>query len=106
MQGSVDSVHKVCSPFKAICAENQVVRIVFRKCKLTGSAYGLFAELSDIKELDLSGLNTGNVTDMGRMFYGCSGLRSLDVSGFQIGSETSTGCMLLIGMRQGKFISR
>ena len=42
----------------------------------------MFSGCSSLASLDLSGWNTGNVTDMGLMFHGCSKLASLDVSRF------------------------
>lgn len=81
------------SPFTLLCEEKEVERIVFGNCKLTGSAERLFCGLKKVKEIDLSGLDTKNVTYMEYMFCGCSGLRSLDVSGFEINSGTGTGGM-------------
>lgn len=46
----------------------------------------LFYECSDLKELDVSGLDTRNVTDMSNMFYGCCKLKELDVSRFNTSS--------------------
>ena len=43
---------------------------------------GMFNGCSSLQSLDLSGWNTANVIDMGRMFSGCSSLQSLDLSGW------------------------
>jgi surface protein len=48
-----------------------------------------------LTELDVSGFNTSNVTDMGSMFCKCSGLTELDVSGFDTSNVTDTFIMLL-----------
>ena len=42
----------------------------------------LFGVLRAVEALDLSGLDTSRVTDMGGMFSGCASLRSLDLSGW------------------------
>ena len=42
----------------------------------------LFRALRRVESLDLSGLDTSKVTDMWRMFVGCSSLASLDLSGW------------------------
>ena len=48
----------------------------------------MFYGCSSLTSLDVSGFNTDKVTDMSGMFYGCSGLKSLDVSGFKTGKVT------------------
>ena len=59
---------------------------------LYGSCAMLFYGLENLREIDLSNVNTSNVTDMNGMFYGCSSLTSLDLSSFDI-SNISTGNM-------------
>ena len=44
--------------------------------------FGMGVDCSGPTYLDLSGLDTSSVTDMGYMFKGCSGLTSLDLSGW------------------------
>ena len=44
-------------------------------------------------ELDLSGWDTSNVTNMYNMFYGCDNLTSLDVSNFDTSNVTDMSCM-------------
>ncbi len=44
----------------------------------------MFENCSSLQSLDLSGLDTGNVTDMYETFYGCSNLQSLDLSGWDM----------------------
>ena len=56
----------------------------------------MFNGCSGLTSLDLSNLDTSNVTDMYRMFYNCSGLTSLDLSNFDTSKVTNMG-----GMFQG-----
>ena len=49
--------------------------------------------MSGLKNLDLSGFKTDNVTDMSQMFDGCSGLTSLDLSGFKTDNVTDMSQM-------------
>ena len=53
----------------------------------------MFCGCSGLTSLDVSGLNTGNVTNMSRMFWGCSGLTSLNVSGWDTGNVTNMSFM-------------
>ena len=60
----------------------------------------MFSGCSSLSSLDLSGLDTSNVTDMGGMFEVCSKLASLDLSGFDTSQVTSmddifSGCSSL-----------
>ena len=60
---------------------------------LTSTAYW-FMECRSLAEIrGIANLKTANVTDMGYMFYGCSGLTSLDVRGFNTDKVTSMGGM-------------
>ncbi len=43
---------------------------------------GMFAYLDNVSSLDLSGLDTSNMTSMSRMFYNSTSLTNIDVSGF------------------------
>ena len=47
----------------------------------TPTTHGMFDGCSSLTSLDLSGLDTSRVKDMGYMFRGCSSLTSLDLSG-------------------------
>ena len=53
----------------------------------------MFYGCSGLASLDLSPLDTSNVTDMGYMFYGCSGLASLDLSPLDTSNVTDMGWM-------------
>ncbi|MBR5698248.1 MAG: BspA family leucine-rich repeat surface protein [Prevotella sp.] len=59
---------------------------------LTGLA-NWFKGCSALTELDLTNLNTENVTSMGYMFNGCSALTELDLSGFNTGKVTNANWM-------------
>ena len=43
---------------------------------------GMFAYLDNVDTLDLTGLDTSNMTSMSRMFYKSKSLKNIDVSGF------------------------
>ena len=43
---------------------------------------GMFAYLDNVSTLDLSGLDTSNMTSMSKMFYNSKSLTNIDVSGF------------------------
>ena len=43
---------------------------------------GMFAYLDNVSTLDLSGLDTSNITSMSRMFYNSKSLTNIDLSGF------------------------
>ena len=60
----------------------------------------LFGGLYAMEALDLSGLDTSQVTNMGDMFFACSSLRSLDLSGWDTSRVTGmwgmfSGCTSL-----------
>ena len=65
--------------------------------KLTYWNYGFYfydnMNQDQITSFDLSKYDTSNVTDMGHMFYGCSGLTSLDVSKFDTSNVTDMSYM-------------
>lgn len=55
--------------------------------------YGLFSRCTKLTSLNLSGLNMRNVTNMGFMFNDCSSLKSLDLSDLNTENVTDMGCM-------------
>jgi uncharacterized repeat protein (TIGR02543 family) len=60
-----------------------ITKLVFEKGVIfTGKCRTMFADMGKLTELDVSGVDTSNVTDMAGMFNECSELTSLDVSGF------------------------
>ena len=54
---------------------------------------GMFQNCSNLEYLDLSRFVTDNVTSMESMFYKCSGLKKLNISGFNTGKVTDMGRM-------------
>ena len=58
-------------------------------CDALTNANSMFMGCGNLTSLDLSGLDTSNVTDMYRMFYNCSGLTSLDLSGLDTSKVTT-----------------
>ena len=59
------------------------------------SMYGMFKECVKLREVDLSGLNTANVNNMGDMFYSCMALTKANLSGLNTDSVES-----MVGMFQ------
>ena len=64
------------------------------------SMMGYFAGFSKMTSIDLSALDTSNVTDMGSMFSGCNSLTSLEVNKFDTSKVTAmyfmfSGCRSL-----------
>ncbi len=66
--------------FDSTLSEAETIR--FSDCTIVGSAYHAFQGFTNVREIDLSGLNTSEISSMSRMFQGCSSLESLDLSGF------------------------
>lgn len=58
-------------------------------------AYALLSGCSALKEVDLSGFDTGSVTMYAYMFEDCSSLEEIDLSGLDTSSATYTGTMFL-----------
>ena len=77
-----DSLHDVMAAAK---------HVRFEGCKILGGMHGFFYQLKNLKSIDLKGLDTSQVTDMGGMFGFCSGLMVLDVSGFDTSQVTDMG---------------
>ena len=78
-------------------ADRLTIRVVFdasfRDFRPTTTArwFSYYRALKQIKGLEY--LNTAEVKDMSRMFYGCSGLTSLDLSRFNTQNVTNMGSM-------------
>ena len=53
----------------------------------------MFQGCSFLTNIDLSNLNTNNVTNMNGMFYGCSSLTNINLSNFNTNNVTNMGCM-------------
>ncbi|MBQ9562192.1 MAG: BspA family leucine-rich repeat surface protein [Lachnospiraceae bacterium] len=61
--------------------------------RLPSDCYMLFVMQEKLRSIDLSGVDTGNVTSMRYMFDGCSDLTDVDVSGWDTRGVTSMECM-------------
>ena len=69
---------------------------------------GMFAYLDNVSTLDLSGLDTSNMTSMSRMFYNSKSLTNIDVSGFDTSKVVNMdnmfqGCANLINLDLSNF---
>ena len=61
---------------------------------LLSSGYGMFSNLSNITTIDLSTIDTSNVTNMYQMFYDCNSLTTLDLGdNFDTSNVTSMNYM-------------
>ena len=85
----------------SIGSENGVV-----EANTNGS--GMFAYLDNVSSLDLSGLDTSNMTSMSRMFYNSTSLTNIDVSGFDTSKVVNmanmfAGCTNLKGLNLSIF---
>ena len=72
------------------------------------SMIGYFEDFSAMKSIDLSALDTSEVTDMSAMFSGCSSLTNLDLSNFDTSQVTYmslmfTSCSSLTSLDVSKF---
>ena len=61
--------------------------------KGNGSMVSMFSECNALTNVDLSGFDTTNVTDMACMFNKCSSLTNVDVSGFKTSNVTRMDSM-------------
>ena len=55
---------------------------------------GTFADLSKLAELDVTGWETNEVTDLSTMLQNCSSLTELDISGWELGNVANAENML------------
>ncbi len=62
---------------------------------LPANCGSLLKDLAVCTSMDLSGFDTGAVTDMNSMFYGCVKLTSLDLSGFSTSAVTDMSYMFM-----------
>ena len=63
---------------------------------------GMFADCSSLTTLNLTGVNTAQVTDMSHLFEYCSSLRELDLSGFNVLSVTNFDDMFQMSLSLNK----
>ena len=70
-------------------------KIVFKDCVVVGGSMSyMFAGLREnLISVDMSGLDTSNVTDMSNMFYWCSNLKSVNMSGLDTSNVTDMSDM-------------
>lgn len=59
------------------------------------SMYNMFGNCSGLSSLDLSGFNTSNVTNMDSMFCYCTGLASLNLNNWDTRNVTNMGSMFI-----------
>ena len=69
---------------------------------------GMFAYLDNVSTLDLSGLDTSNMTSMSKMFYNSKSLTNIDTSGFDTSKVVSMygmfyGCSNLVDIDLSSF---
>ena len=57
--------------------------------RMTDESCSLFSGLSNVTEIDISGIDTSDIKDMSFMFASCSSLKSLDLSSFDTSKVTS-----------------
>ena len=57
------------------------------------NCYEMFSLYENCTAIDLSNVDTSNVSDMSWMFYGCTDLTTLDLSGFDTGNVTDMNNM-------------
>ena len=76
------------------------MRDMFRELNLSGfdtsqvtNVQGMFCLCSSLIELDIKNFNTTNIKNMYQMFFGCSSFTLLDVSGFNTSNVTNMGAM-------------
>ena len=60
---------------------------------------GLFSGCENLKQVDLSDLDTSNVTDMSHMFFQCYNLKSIDMSGLDTSNVTDMSEMFYVCIR-------
>ena len=76
-----DFADQVPTPINAIegIDHKEIQRINFKgKLTIKGSASGLFSNLPKLEKIDLTNVDTSNVTNMDNLFAFCSGLKEID----------------------------
>ena len=80
-------------PLSNISLPDYVEKVVFRDCKIIGSANYLMSSLYQLKSVEFFNFDTSDVTSMQEMFCDCGRLKSLDLSSFDTSNVTSMYCM-------------
>ncbi|MGI6220643.1 MAG: BspA family leucine-rich repeat surface protein, partial [Coriobacteriales bacterium] len=89
--GQVDEVAEV--PWSSRCNEITAVEAIGNVSPVTMN--GWFAGCSNLREVDLTGLDSSRVEDMSYLFSGCEALSSLDLSYFNTsGAKTMQGMFM------------
>ena len=73
--------------------ESSIVSAKIKKTVIAKTTSRAFYDCKSLRSVDLSGLDTSQVTSMASMFEGCSSLASLDVSSFDTSSATDMSRM-------------
>jgi len=74
---------------------NRITAVLFQGTVRAKTCLEMFYHLYNVKEIDLTGLDTSEVTMMRGMFAWCPALEALDVSGLDTSGVTSTREMFL-----------
>ena len=83
-----ESRSSVSYPWKAYSSQITEIQIL-GEVNGSGSLSGIFNTFTNCTSIDLTGLNTSNVTNMDQMFRYCDSLQTLDLSGFETDSVSS-----------------
>ncbi len=86
----------------------EIQSITFEEGVIVDDCEGLFFKCSNINSLNLSNINTSNVTNMSYMFYYCRSLASLDLNGLDTSNVTDMSymfdsCIALTNLDLSKF---
>ena len=73
--------------------KNSIISAAIKKTVIAKTTQKAFYGCESLRSIDLSGLDTSNVTDMSDMFRGCSSLASLDLSSFDTSGATNMSSM-------------
>ncbi|WP_050342886.1 BspA family leucine-rich repeat surface protein [Olsenella sp. oral taxon 807] len=84
---------EMADPYSAVNYRDVRSVVIERGVSAPEDSYDLFRGLGLMESIDLSGLDTSRVTDMGWMFYGCSSLVSVDLSGWDTSQVTNMSRM-------------
>lgn len=77
--------------------KSSIVSAQVKKTVIAKTTQKAFYGCESLRSIDLSGLDTSNVTDMSYMFSGCSKLSSLDLTSLDTSSVTDMRSMFYMG---------
>ena len=75
--------------------KDAITSVVFESGCIAQTCYYMFYGCTSLTSVDLSGLDTSNVTDMSYMFRDCTSLTSIDLSGLDTSRVTNMRSMFL-----------